>query len=77
MSVRSHHSLDEKKDHDYAIESIDPARTWDPEAASGGLQRGLKNRHSESLPSSDRKPGCGASDTVHSKVGGAGLNSRV
>lgn len=47
MSVNSRQSFDDKKDHDYAVEAVDPARMWDPEAATGGLQRGLKNRHSE------------------------------
>lgn len=42
----STHSLDEKKDHEVAVEGVDAARMWDPEAATTGLQRGLKNRHS-------------------------------
>lgn len=49
MSVRSRQSFDDKKDHDYAVEAVDPAKAWDPEGGLGdnGLQRGLKNRHSE------------------------------
>lgn len=49
MSVNSRQSFDDKKDHEFAIEAVDPDRMWDPEANTGGLQRGLKNRHSEWL----------------------------
>lgn len=43
----SQKSFDEKRDGDVAVNAVDPANAWDPEATNGGLQRGLKNRHSK------------------------------